>query len=64
MKIKKIFTKFDNVDIKSYLTKKGINNIEEYLAATLLEDLDNYDNIEKAAKDLLKFTKGGDINVN
>ena len=47
MKINELFDKGEDINIQSYLTKCGVDNVEEYLKGCTLEDDKNYNNIDK-----------------
>ena len=63
MKIKSLFDDVSEIDIHSYLEKCGIANPTQYLKARTVEDTTKYDNIDEAKSLILKYTKGGDANV-
>ncbi len=47
MKIKQLFDNIQDINLKSYLFKCGIDNVEEYIKGCTLEDDKHYDNIDK-----------------
>ena len=47
MKIKQLFDNIQDINLKSYLFKCGIDDVEEYLNGCTLEDDKNYNNIDK-----------------
>ncbi len=53
MNIKPIFEPFENITLKDYMKKCGIENIEEYMSARYIEPLDHYDNIYEMAQVIL-----------
>ena len=63
MKINALFDNYDEIDIESYLLRCGISNPTQYLKAKTVEDTTKYDNIDEAKSLILKYTKGGDANV-
>ena len=63
MKIKSLFDDVGEIDIYSYLEKCGVSNPTQYLKARTVEDTTKYDNIDEAKSLILKYTKGGDANV-
>lgn len=63
MKIKSLFDDVGEIDIESYLLRCGISNPTQYLKARTVEDTTKYDNIDEAKSLILKYTKGGDANV-
>lgn len=56
MKIKQLFNNIQDITLKSYLFKCGIDNVEEYLNGCTLEDDEHYDNIDKI-KEIIKNVK-------
>ena len=53
MNVKPIFEPFENITLKGYMEKCGIENTEEYMSARYIEPLDDYDNISEAARIIL-----------
>lgn len=53
----------NNIDIHSYLKKCGVNDTYLYLNpnGNVLEDTNNYDNIDKCCEILYKYLIGGDV---
>lgn len=47
MKIKQLFNNIQDITLKSYLSKCGIDNVDEYIKGCTLEDDKRYDNIDK-----------------
>jgi hypothetical protein len=47
MKIKQLFDNIQDITLKSYLSKCGIDNVDEYIKGCTLEDDKRYDNIDK-----------------
>ena len=47
MKIKQLFNNVQDITLKSYLSKCGVDNVEEYIKGCTLEDDKHYDNIDK-----------------
>ena len=64
MKINSLFLDSSEVTIDEYLSRCGISNPTQYLKARTVEDTNKYDNIDEAKSLILKYTKGGDANVN
>lgn len=55
---KKINSLFDNpkdINIKSILTKYGIENTEEFFNGMTVESIDNYDNIKEWCEKLHEY---------
>ena len=63
MKINSLFSDSSEVTIDEYLSRCGISNPAQYLKARTVEDTTKYDNIDEAKSLILKYTKGGDANV-
>ena len=63
MKINSLFSDSSEVTIDEYLSCCGISNPTQYLKARTVEDTTKYDNIDEAKSLILKYTKGGDANV-
>jgi len=63
MKINSLFSDSSEVTIDEYLSRCGISNPTQYLKARTVEDTTKYDNIDEAKSLILKYTKGGDANV-
>ena len=57
MKIKELFDKSEDITLENYLTKCGVDNVEEYLNGCTLEDDKNYDNIDKIKEIVLNGIK-------
>ena len=47
MKIRQLFDNIQDITLKTYLSKCGIDDVEEYLNGCTLEDDKHYDNIDK-----------------
>ena len=54
MKIKELFDKSEDITLENYLTKCGVDNVEEYLNGCTLEDDKHYDNIDKV-KEIINY---------
>lgn len=63
MKINSLFSDSSEIIITEYLSRCGISNPTQYLKAKTVEDTTKYDNIDEAKSLILKYTKGGDANV-
>lgn len=63
MKINSLFSDLSEITIQEYLLRCGIANPTQYLKARTVEDTNKYDNIDEAKSLILKYTKGGDANV-
>ena len=63
MKINSLFSDLSEITIQEYLLRCGISNPTQYLKARTVEDTTKYDNIDEAKSLILKYTKGGDANV-
>ena len=64
MKINSLFSDSSEITIDEFLLRCGISNPTQYLKAKTVEDTTKYDNIDEAKSLILKYTKGGDANVN
>lgn len=64
MKIKSLFDNLNDIEISEFLLRCGVNNPIQYLKAKTVEDTIKYDNIDEARDLILKYTRGGDANVN
>ena len=58
MKIKELFEKDEPITLESYLTKCGVENVEEYLNGCTLEYDEHYDNIDKIKEIVLNGKNG------
>ena len=63
MKINSLFSDLSEITIQEYLLRCGVSNPTQYLKARTVEDTTKYDNIDEAKSLILKYTKGGDANV-
>lgn len=63
MKINSLFLDVSEISIEEYLLRCGVSNPTQYLKARTVEDTTKYDNIDEAKSLILKYTKGGDANV-
>ena len=57
MKVKQLFNNVQDITLKSYLSKCGIDNVDEYINGCTLEDDKNYDNIDKIKEIVLNGIK-------
>lgn len=64
MKINSLFLDSSEITIDEYLLRCGVHNPTQYLKARTVEDTTKYDNINEARDLILKYTRGGDVNVN
>lgn len=64
MKVKELYDNPNEIDIKSYLIKCGVNEniIEKYIEPdeSCFEKSDKYDNIEEAKRLIMSIVKEGD----
>ena len=58
MKINELFEKDEPITLENYLTKCGVDNVEEYLKGCTLEDDEHYDNIDKIKEIVLNGKNG------
>lgn len=63
MKINGLFLDSSEITIDEFLLRCGVSNPTQYLKARTVEDTTKYDNIDEAKSLILKYTKGGDANV-
>ena len=59
MQIKPLFQTHEQIDIKSYLSKCGVEDVEEYLkgGASGIESPDKYENMEDGYRLLMETIK-------
>lgn len=62
MKINSLYSNPQDINIRSYLQKCGVNDVDEYLKCKTVENPSNYKNIEQAKELILKYV-GGDVGV-
>ena len=65
MKINSLFNDSSEITIHKFLSRCGVENVDEYLTGQVVEPYTNYDNIDECANEIIKFiTKEGGSNVN
>lgn len=64
MEIKELYSNDEPITFESYLHKCGVSNVEYWMSCSCCESSEQYDNVDKVAKELIEFAKGGDVNVN
>ena len=52
-----IYNDLEDINLKTYLQKCGIDNVETFISASTIENNGNYDNIVRLQEEFLKFYK-------
>lgn len=58
MEIKELYSKDEPITFESYLHKCGISNVEYWMSCSCCESSEQYDNVDKVAKELIEFARG------